>query len=94
MAGVEINDFSSPDEVRGPDSTTVELVKLAGGEVGRYTFHPGWQWSKCIKPVVGTDSCQVMHVGRNLRQELTVTTLSNDPLTGSSVSLAATREAR
>ncbi len=63
MAGVEINDFSSPDEVRSPESTTVELVKLAGGEIGRYTFQPGWQWSTCIKPVVGTDSCQVMHVG-------------------------------
>jgi hypothetical protein len=63
MAGVEINDFSSPDEVRNPDRTTVELVKLAGGEVGRYTFHPGWRWSECIKPVAGTESCQVEHVG-------------------------------
>jgi hypothetical protein len=63
MAGVEINDFSKPDEVRRPDRTTVELVKLAGGEIGRYTFAPGWTWSGCIKPVVGTESCQVEHVG-------------------------------
>ena len=35
MAGVEIRDFSNPDEVRSPDRTTVELVKLGGGEIGR-----------------------------------------------------------
>jgi hypothetical protein len=63
MAGVEIRDFSNPDEVRSPDRTTVELVKLGGGEIGRYTFQPGWRWSECIKPVVKTDSCQVEHVG-------------------------------
>ncbi len=63
MPGIETNDFSSPDEVRTPDKTTVELVKLASGEIGRFTFQPGWKWSECIKPVVGTDSCQVEHVG-------------------------------
>jgi hypothetical protein len=63
MAGVEHRDFAAPDETRTPDKTTVELVNLAGGQVGRYTFHPGWRWSECIKPVAGTDSCQVEHIG-------------------------------
>jgi hypothetical protein len=63
MTGVQVRDFSTPDEVRSPERTTVELVKLGGGEIGRYTFQPGWRWSECIKPVVGTDSCQVEHVG-------------------------------
>ncbi len=63
MAGVEFSDFSTPDEVRRPDKTTVEVVKVGGGEIGRFTFEPGWRWSECIKPVVGTDSCQVEHVG-------------------------------
>ncbi|MDQ3784878.1 MAG: cupin domain-containing protein [Actinomycetota bacterium] len=63
MPGVETRDFESPDETRTPEKTTVELVKLAGGEIGRYTFQPGWRWSECIKPVVKTDSCQVDHVG-------------------------------
>ena len=63
MAGVEINDFSAPDEVRRPENTTVEVVKLGGGEIGRYTFQPGWRWSEHIKPVVGTESCQTEHVG-------------------------------
>jgi hypothetical protein len=63
MAGLEINDFSTPRETRRPKGVTVEVVDIGGGEVGRYTFEPGWQWSECIKPVVGTDSCQVEHVG-------------------------------
>jgi len=63
MAGVEIRDFSKPDEVRKPQRATVEVVNLDGGEIGRYTFQPGWRWSECIKPVVGGDSCQVEHVG-------------------------------
>ena len=63
MPGVENRNFNSPDETRTPDKTKVELVNLAGGQIGRYTFQPGWRWSECIKPVVGTESCQVEHVG-------------------------------
>jgi mannose-6-phosphate isomerase-like protein (cupin superfamily) len=63
MAGAESRDFSSPDETRRAEKTTVELVNLAGGQIGRYTFQPGWRWSECIKPVVNTESCQVEHIG-------------------------------
>jgi hypothetical protein len=63
MAGVEARDFSNPDEVRTPAKTTVELVTVGGQQIGRYTFQPGWRWSECIKPVAGTDTCQVDHVG-------------------------------
>ncbi len=48
MAGVETRDFAAPDETRTPEKTTVELVNLAGGQIGRYTFQPGWRWSECI----------------------------------------------
>lgn len=63
MSGFDSNDFSRPRETRTPSLTTVELVELAGREVGRFTFEPGWRWSACIKPLAGTDSCQVEHVG-------------------------------
>jgi hypothetical protein len=63
MAGIEVGDFSSPNETRAPDKTKIELVNLAGGQIGRYTFQPGWRWAECIKPVAKTDSCQVEHVG-------------------------------
>lgn len=63
MSGVKSGSFESPDETRNPDKTTVELVKLDGTTVGRYTFQPGWRWSECIKPGAQTDTCQVDHVG-------------------------------
>ena len=63
MAGVESKNMDTPDEVRTPDKTQVDVVRVGGNEVGRFTFQPGWRWSECIKPVVGTDSCQVEHLG-------------------------------
>jgi hypothetical protein len=73
MAGIESRDFTNPDETRTPDKTTVELVNVAGGQIGRYTFQPGWRWSECIKPVAGTDSCQVEHIGYFVSGRLHVT---------------------
>ena len=63
MAGVTKKNFSSADEVRKPEKTTMELVDLGGTKAARMTLQPGWRWSECIKPVVGTDSCQAHHVG-------------------------------
>ena len=64
MAGLQVGDFDSPDETRSPDKTTVDLVRMGdAATAARLTLQPGWRWSECIKPVVGTDSCQVRHVG-------------------------------
>ena len=63
MAGITSRSFDSPDETRTPDKTRVEVVRLSGGTAARFTFQPGWRWSECIKPVVGTASCQASHVG-------------------------------
>ena len=63
MAGLEVRDFSAPDETRAPDKTKVEIVRMGGTSASRMSLEPGWRWSDCIKPVAGTDSCQVHHVG-------------------------------
>ena len=63
---------SSPDEVRTPDKTRVEIVRLGSFTFGRFTFEPGWQWSKCIQPVVKTDLCQLSHVGYAVSGRMTV----------------------
>ncbi len=63
MAGIVKKSFSSPDETRAPDKTKVEVVDLGGVKAARTTFQPGWKWSECVKPVVGTDTCQARHVG-------------------------------
>jgi quercetin dioxygenase-like cupin family protein len=59
----EVKSHDSPDETRTPNKTKVEVVRLEGFTIGRFNFEPGWRWSECIKPVVGTDSCQASHVG-------------------------------
>jgi mannose-6-phosphate isomerase-like protein (cupin superfamily) len=53
----------TPDERRNPPKTQVDVVRLEGFTLGRFTFQPGWRWSECIKQVVGTESCQLSHVG-------------------------------
>lgn len=57
--------LDKPEEVRPfqDDAGQVELVNLAEGAVGRATFRPGWQWSKHVKPIAGTESCQASHKG-------------------------------
>jgi hypothetical protein len=63
VPGVESRDFESPDETRTPDKTRVDVVRMGGTSAARLSFEPGWRWSECVKPVAGTDSCQVRHVG-------------------------------
>jgi uncharacterized Zn-binding protein involved in type VI secretion len=63
MRGVEVRNFDSPDESRKPEKTTVDVVRMGDTTAARMTFEPGWRWSECVKPVAGTDSCQVRHVG-------------------------------
>ena len=63
MAGLEVRGFDAPDETRTPDKTKIDVVKMGATSAGRFTFEPGWKWSECVKPVVGTESCQARHVG-------------------------------
>jgi hypothetical protein len=63
MAGISRLDFDSPDETRTPDKTRVDIVNVGPTSAGRFALEPGWKWSDCVKPVAGTDSCQVRHVG-------------------------------
>ena len=51
------------DEVREFPKGKVEIAKLGDAVIGRATFQPGWRWSESVKPIVGTDSCQVPHNG-------------------------------
>jgi mannose-6-phosphate isomerase-like protein (cupin superfamily) len=63
MAGITKKNFDAPDERRNPDKTVMQVVDLGTVKAARMTLQPGWRWSECIKPVVGTDSCQTHHVG-------------------------------
>jgi mannose-6-phosphate isomerase-like protein (cupin superfamily) len=63
MARIQSRNFDSPDETRSPDKTQVDVVRMGSTSAARLAFEPGWRWSECIKPVVGTESCQARHVG-------------------------------
>jgi quercetin dioxygenase-like cupin family protein len=69
---LETRSHSMPDEIRKPDKTQVEIVRLDGYTLGRYTMQPGWRWSQCIKPVVHTESCQLTHVGYAVSGSITI----------------------
>ena len=61
--GLQGKSLDSPDETRSFDHGKMEVVELGNVTVGRATFEPGWRWSEHVKPIAGTDSCQVPHVG-------------------------------
>lgn len=69
---LQTKSHDTPDEVRAPDKTRVEVVRLDGFTIGRFTLQPGWRWSECIKPVVKTDTCQAAHVGYAVSGSITV----------------------
>jgi len=55
--------FERAEETREFDNGHVDLVEIAGNNVGRIHLDPGWRWSEAVKPIAKTDSCQVAHVG-------------------------------
>jgi mannose-6-phosphate isomerase-like protein (cupin superfamily) len=72
VSNFEVKSHESPDEVRSPSKTRVEVNQFEGYTIGRLKFEPGWRWSECIKPVVKTDYCQLSHVGHAVQGRLTV----------------------
>jgi quercetin dioxygenase-like cupin family protein len=69
---LETKKLDSPDEVRTPNKTRVEIVRMEGFTLGRFNLEPGWRWSECIKPVVKTEMCQVSHLGYAVSGRITV----------------------
>ena len=58
---VETASFSNPKEKRPFDHGELAIVTAGDLTIGRATFHPGWQWSKHIKPIAGTQWCMMTH---------------------------------
>jgi class 3 adenylate cyclase len=63
MPRLQRKNFSTPDQVRQFPSGRCEIVALDDTSVGKFVFEPGWRWSKDVKPVAGTNSCQFRHLG-------------------------------
>ena len=55
--------FDSPDETVNPgEKMKVEFINVGGAKFQKNTAEPGWMWSKHLKPVDKTDSCQRDHL--------------------------------
>jgi hypothetical protein len=73
MSKMMIKKFSSPDEQRSfVAHGHADILRLEDSVVGMATLEPGWKWSKDIKPIEGTESCQASHFGYCLSGKLAV----------------------
>jgi quercetin dioxygenase-like cupin family protein len=65
MAGMVRKSLDEPEETRPFEDGKgkLDLVNIEAGGVGRAVFEPGWQWSKHVKPIAKTESCQAAHAG-------------------------------
>ena len=55
--------IESADEVRKFDKGHMDIVTLGDVVFSRAVFEPGWKWSESVKPIAGTESCQLPHAG-------------------------------
>jgi hypothetical protein len=63
MNSIEVKSFDKPDETRMFEGKGMADVVLMGGRpVARGTFEPGWKWSTNVKPIAGTELCEVEHL--------------------------------
>lgn len=61
---VESKSFDAADEVRPFEGKGhADVVTIGGHTVARGTFEPGWKWSTNLRPIAGTESCEVSHLG-------------------------------
>ncbi len=67
---IEKRSLNQPDEIRSLPKARIEVVRAGGHTLMRVRFEPGWRWSEHIKPTVGTESCEVPHVGYLLSGQL------------------------
>lgn len=72
MPGIDVRTFRNPDESRSFEKGRVDIVTLGDVTIARTIAQPGWRWSEHIRPVAGTISCQVHHLGFVVRGRIRV----------------------
>jgi len=61
MARLKVKKFGKPDELRKFGHGKLSLLNFRGATVGRAVLEPGWKWSKHVKPIAKTKSCEAPH---------------------------------
>jgi class 3 adenylate cyclase len=72
MARLQKKNLGRPDEERPVGRGRLAVVELGDAAIGRIAYEPGWRWSEDVRPIVGTDRCEVHHVGVVISGWLTV----------------------
>jgi EutQ-like cupin domain len=73
MAASETKNIDEPHETRQFKANGhMDVITLGDFTLGRGVFEPGWRWSNDVKPIAGTDSCQVRHTGICMSGQMTV----------------------
>jgi hypothetical protein len=60
---IEVKNVGNPDEQRDFLHGRLDLFHLTGLAFGVGTFEPGWRWSESMRPLFGTELCEVHHNG-------------------------------
>lgn len=68
----EAKSIDNTSDVREFPKGRVEVVTVGTTTLTRSIMQPGWVWSECVKPIAGTDSCQVPHNGYSISGQLRV----------------------
>ena len=50
----------------------MQVTTLGDFNASRFVLEPGWRWFENVKPIAGTDSCQVLHTGYQVADQLHV----------------------
>jgi mannose-6-phosphate isomerase-like protein (cupin superfamily) len=60
---IEVKTVDKADERRDFPRGHVEALHLSGLDFAVATFEPGWRWTESLRPIAGTETCQVHHNG-------------------------------
>jgi hypothetical protein len=70
----EVKSFDAPDETRPfQGKGHADIVTVGGRPVARAIYEPGWSWEGNVRPLVGTETCQIAHLGYVVSGRLRVT---------------------
>jgi class 3 adenylate cyclase len=72
MAKLRKKNFANPDIVRDVGRGVLQVVELGDVAIGRIEYQPGWSWAEDLKERVGTETCEVHHMGVALSGRLGV----------------------
>ena len=73
MATIRKKNFANPDIERDVGRGQLKIVELGDVAIGFIEYQPGWSWLEDLKDRVGTETCQIRHMGVALSGRLGIT---------------------